>query len=214
MNRKYPLFYALLFVVAAVTGCASSPVERQQGVAKSLADVKNDMVDTRTQVDKTLTSLDTLLHTAPGGVAQAYTQYAADVAALKGRADEMRESREQLREHRDDWLTAWNESSERVQNPELQQISEQRQNQIARRFDRIKTSFDAATEALTPLIQSLDDVRIVVGNDLTRRGVNTVADTSVAQNAYAKGTEVGHVLSDAIDNIDSLASVLEPVAER
>lgn len=196
-----------------LAGCATSPVERQQSVTDSLTDVKNDMTAARTQLNSTIASLNSLVQADPNHLVDAYQQYASDVSALNRRAEDIRESRGEMREHRDDWLAEWSESFENVQNRELKQVSEERRGQIASRFNDIATSLDQANDSLRPLLHNLDDVRQVVGNDLTERGVSAVAGTSVVNNAYSRGTEINNILNDAIDNVEGLISVLEPANE-
>lgn len=210
MRRRPAVFLvsvSALFLMSAA--CTTTPVERQANMADSVTNVKENMAATRTQVDQTLQSLDALVSGAPDNIGPAYAEYARNVDTLKARARAIEQSRAQMQQQRNAWLSAWRESHEKIQDPELQTVSEERRRQTVARFDQLSNSFEAAAQVLTPLVKNLDDVKTVVGNDLTPSGVGAVTGTAVVENAYARGAEVSRTLNEAIDRFDGLASVLD-----
>lgn len=212
MNRVSYLMVSVVVVLVAA-GCASTPVQRQENVEESLSDVKQDLIQTRTQLDKTLESLTALVNSSADDIKKSYTQYASDVNALKRQAADLQKSRDRLRARRENWLTAWQDSYKNIQNPELKSVSEERRSEVVTRFDEIGSLYASAADAFIPLLRDLDDVRMVVGNDLSPRGVSAVAGTDVVQNASMEGKAVEEHLDDAIDEFDNLQrALLAPAA--
>jgi len=202
----------VIFGLIAITasGCASTPVERQKDTARSLAEVRDGMAATEQQIDKTLESLNALMSAPPEKRGQAYAQYARDVDTLKKQTEQIRQNRTEMREQRDRWLSGWQDAQKNVQSPELKEISQERRAEIAARFDRVTQSADAASEAFTPLIRNLEDVKTVLGNDLSERGIDAVSRTNVVQNATANGTDVEQNLEAAVKDFDELLGTLYP----
>jgi hypothetical protein len=203
---------ALLLAVFAVSflgsACTTTPTERREDVTQSLIDVKNSMVATRTQIDEALSSLNTLMNASRDDINEAYTRYADDVEKLQQSSQQVFENAEEMREQRDSWLSVWQESHEGLENEELKDISKERRSQIASRFDNISESFEAAREAFVPFLENLDDVKTVVGNDLTPAGITAVSDTDVVQEARANGSEAEENLETAIAEFDKLTRAL------
>lgn len=210
--KRTQAFFVVVFGVAGLAGCSTTPVERQEHVAQSLNEVKTGMVATRNDIDKALGSLNALVTAPSDRIPQAYARYAEDVDRLKQSSSQVQENAQQMREQRDNWLAAWRESHDRLQNDELKQVSQERREQVASRFDRISDSFGAAQEAFQPFIENLDDIRTVVGNDLTRNGIAAVANTDVVQNARMNGAEVEQNLEAAIGEFSNLTNALRPLA--
>lgn len=197
-----------------VAGCATTPVERQQDTARSLAEVRDGIAATEQQIDKTLSSLQSVINAPADNLGQAYAQYARDVETLKKQAQQVQKNREELRAQRDRWLSAWQESQKNVQNPELKEISQERRAEIASRFDRVTRSAEAASAAFTPLIKDLDDVKTVLGNDLSQRSIDAVSRTNVIHNATTHGAEVEQNLEAAVKEFDELLGTLYPATSK
>ena len=87
-----------------LAGCATSPVERQENVNDELAQVKNEMVETREQIGQTLSSLNTLIKAPADDIPSAYERYAQNVDALKKSSEGIEKNAAQLHERREQWL--------------------------------------------------------------------------------------------------------------
>lgn len=201
----------ILFVAAvtlAAAGCASTPVERQQDVKQSLTDVKQELLGTRAQLDKTLVSLTALVNSSADDIKKSFTQYSDDVKALKRQADAMQKRREELHTRRENWLNAWQTSYRNIQDAELRRVSEDRRSQVVTRFDEVSQSYEEAANAFTPLLRDLEDVRTAAGNDLTPRGIAAIARTSAVQNASTEGATVEQQLNSAVVDFDGLQRAL------
>lgn len=212
MCRRLRLVGALVVALGAA-GCASTPFERKEATTDSMVELRESMVETRGQIEKTLVSLNGLMTAPPDGLRQAYEEYAKDTDKIAKQAVVVEEESSRLQERSEDWLAGWKESTPKVQNPELKALSERRSAQALERIQNIDRSLAEARDALVPFVSNLQDVKEVVGNDLTPSGVAAVSGTAVVQNANRSGADAARALSVTIVDLQVLTQALVPVSE-
>ncbi len=202
-----------LALAALSAGCATTQVERKQATTSSIEELHASMVQTRSQIEKTLDSLDVMLDASQATLRPAFKEYAEDTDKVAGLADDVDDESRQLRQRSDEWLSGWTESQSGVQDPELKALGEQRRARALERIQEIDRSLAEAREAYAPFVTNLQDVRTVVGGDLTTKAVEAVSNTDVVQNANRNGRTVSRALADAIDDLEELTQTLTPVSE-
>lgn len=202
-----------LALAALSAGCSTTQVERKQATTSSIEELHASMVQTRSQIEKTLDSLDVMLDATPSTLRPAFKEYAEDTDKVADLADDVDDESRQLRERSDEWLSGWVESQSDVQDPELKALGEQRRARALERIQEIDRSLAEAREAYAPFVANLQDVRTVVGGDLTTKAVEAVSNTDVVQNANRNGRTVSRALADAIDDLEELTQTLTPVSE-
>jgi uncharacterized membrane-anchored protein YhcB (DUF1043 family) len=211
MERRMGLVGTVL-VALVLTGCASTPVERQEATAESLTELRQAMTETRAQIEKTLASLINLTNAPAENLRPAYQEFAKNTDTMTEQARRIEAESNQVQRRSDRWLSSWEKSQ--VQNPELKQLSAERREQVVQRFQSIEGSLVAAREAFGPFVRNLQDVKKVVGNDLTPRGVQAVSGTTVVQNATERGQAAARALDVTIDDLRALTQTMTPVAAR
>ena len=211
--RSTSLIGAILVMAVVVSSCGTTPVKRQERAADTLSDVTEGMVATRTQIDKTLTSLNALMSAPPNKLRDAYDQYVKDVDRMSKLAQEHQKHSQQLRERSAAWLSGWQKSHGEIQNPDLRTVSEGRRAQVMTRFDTINGSTAAAQQSFGPFLQNLQDVKRVLGNDLSSRGIDAVAASGAVQQANANGPAVARALDVATSDLQALGGTLSPAVK-
>jgi hypothetical protein len=209
MNRISGWVGAIM-VAGSVVGCASTPVERKDATSSSMVEVRDSMVATRGQIDKTLASLNGLMGAPPDRLRDAYQQYAKDADKIAQQAATVDKESRLMRQRSDQWLMGWQKSQGDVSNPELKALSERRRAEALQRFQSMEASLAVAREEFAPFVANLQDVKKVVGNDLTPNSVAAVSATAVVQNANQHGTEAGRALDAAIADLQELTQTLAP----
>lgn len=202
----------VVVLALSIAACASTPLERQDAASTSLVELRDAMMATRGQIAQTLASLDELTNAAPDGLRDAYEQYAQDANTIAQQAVTVDSESRRMQQHSDAWLSAWEKSQADVDNAELRAIGERRRAQALERFQNMDGSFAAAREAFAPFIANLQDVKTVVGNDLTPRGVAAVANSSVVRNANESGVAAARALDITISDLRVLTETLAPSA--
>ena len=210
MDRKLNWVGAIV-VAVWVAGCASTPFERKEAAASSMVELRDSMVATRGQIEKTLVSLNGLMTAPPDGLRAAYKEYTKDTDEIAQQAVTVDEESRQLRQRSDEWLAGWQTSHADVRDPELRALSERRRAQALERIQNIDRSLAEAREAFAPFVSNLQDVKKVVGNDLTPNGVAAVSGAAVVQNANRSGAAVARALAVTIVDLQVLTQTLTPL---
>lgn len=204
--------FAGVLIAVALAGCASTPPERQEATQESLVELRDAAMATRGQIEQTLGSLITLVRTSPDDMREAYRRYAEDADAIARQAARIEAESRQMDRRSEAWLSKWRESYADVQNPELRTLTEKRREQVMERFDNIEGSLVAAREAFQPFVRNLQDIKQVVGNDLTPRGVAAVSGTEVVRDATESGREAANALTVTIEDLNALIESLTPAS--
>lgn len=211
MDRQTSWVGVIVVVAVSVAGCASTPVERKEA---SLVDLHDSMVAIRGQIDKTLASLNGLTSASPDRLPATYQQFAKDTDKIAEQAATVDEESRQLQTRSAEWLAGWRKSQTEVQDPELKALSERRHAQALERIQNIDRSLAEAREAFAPFVANLQDIKQVVGNDLTPNGVAAVSGTAVVQNANQAGGTAARALDATIADLEVLTQTLTPVSSR
>ncbi len=201
-----------LFVLG-VASCVNTPVERKEATVGSLTDTRKDLTNIRAQIDKTLGSLNALLSAPQDKLKKTYKQYARDVDSMRANAAAMQRHANTMGKHGENYLVGWQRAQAEVKNPELSELSGERRELVAARFKRINAAFQEANHEFVPFLSNLEDIKKVVGNDLTPAGVAAVGQTTVVANATRHGSIVARTLDEALTEFNLLAGVLSPPAK-
>lgn len=207
---RLPAGFLCAVLVLFISACATDPVDRQDQTSRSLIELRDQMRETRAQVDRTLVSLASLMTVPPEQLRPAFQQYANNADTIAKQAAAIDKEAREMKRRSNAWLTGWQRNYAEVRNPELRGVSEQRREQVLSRFDNIDRSLASARETFGPFVTNLQDVRKVVGNDLTPRGVALVSTTAVVQNANENGAAAARALDTTIADLEALLEVLTP----
>ncbi|HEX7419128.1 MAG TPA: DUF2959 family protein [Thermoanaerobaculia bacterium] len=208
---KKILFPILMALVLAA--CATSAPDRSKRTATTLDALQQNSTKARLQIDSVLASLDALLNAPSDHLRSAYDKYNADVAKMKEYASAIRENDSDLQKNSDAYLKNWQKDASSVSNPELRAIAEQRRDEIATKYRTMSTSYAGAAQSFTSFLRDIDDIRKVIGNDLTPTGQATVKNTTLAQSVKSEGAQVAQSLQTAEQSIADFRAQITPVAK-
>jgi len=208
MERRIGLGGAVAAAAVLIAGCAGTPVQHREATTQAVVELRDAMTATRGQIETTLASLITLMNAPPENLPESYQQYANNVDVIAGQAARMQTESRRIRQRSDAWLAAWKESYARISNPELRTLTDRRREQVLRRFDEIEGSLAAAAQAFAPFVSNLQDVRRVVGNDLSPTAVMAVSGTAAVNNATAGGADAARALEVTRADLDELIEAL------
>lgn len=205
MKRVAPVAILLMFVA-----CATSAPDRAARAASSLEVMQQNSSKTRAQIDTVLSSLDALLEAPADRLRETYDRYDKDVKKMNEYADAIRENDRDLRKNGNTYLTQWQRDASDVSDPELRAIAEQRREQIARSTESMRASLTSAAGSFEAFLRDVNDIKKVIGNDLTPTGQASVKQTAVAQSARSEGARVKSSIYDAEQAIERLRSQITP----
>jgi hypothetical protein len=204
---------SVVLMTLVLAACATSAPDRSKRTATTLDALQQNSTRARLQIDSVVASLDALLNAPADRLRAAYDKYDSDVAKMKEYAAAIRENDADLRKNSDAYLKNWQKDAASVSNPELRAIAEQRRDEIATKYRTMSTSWAGAAQSFTSFLRDLDDIRKVIGNDLTPTGQATVKNTTLAQNVKSEGAQVAQSLQAAEQAIADFRAQITPVAK-
>lgn len=199
---------AIAMVVFAA--CATSTPDRAVKAASSLDVMQQNSSKARAQIDTVLSSLDTMLNASPDKLRETYDRYDKDVKMMNEYADDVRENDSDLRKNGNAYLAQWQRDASNVSDPELRALAERRRDQIATSSNGMRSTVTSAAGSFEAFLRDINDIKKVIGNDLTPAGQWSVKQTSVAQTAQSEGARVKIAIQDAEQAITSLRSQITP----
>lgn len=202
---------AILFLL--VISCATSAPDRSARTASTLDSLQQNSTKARTQIDAVVASLDALLNSPADRLRLAYDRYDADVRKMKEYADAIRVNDQDLQKNSDSYLRNWQKDASSISNPELRALAEQRRNEIAQKYRGMSTAYTGATQSFTAFLRDIDDIRKVLGNDLTPTAQASVKNTTLAQSVKSEGEQVQQSLQRAETAIADFRAQITPTAK-
>lgn len=196
-----------MFTFAA---CATSTPDRAAKTASSLEVMQENSAKARAQIDKVLTSLDGLLNAPADKLRETYDRYDKDVEQMNQYADDMRENDADLRKNGNTYLSRWQRDASNVSDPELRALSEQRRDQIVRSSQEMRATVTEAAGSFEAFIRDINDIKKVMGNDLTTTGQWNIKQTAVVQTARSEGARVKDAVQRAEQSITGFRSQITP----
>lgn len=201
-----------LAVLAMFTfaGCATSTPDHAVKAASSLQVMQDNSSKARAQIDTVLSSLDVLMEAPADRLRETYDRYDKDVSQMNEYAAHMRENDADLRTNGDTYLAEWQRDTSKVSDPELRALSEERRGEIVRSSQNMRSTLTEAAGSFEAFLRDINDIRKVMGNDLTATGQADVRRTSVAENARSEGSRVKSMVYRAEQAIEGFRSQITP----
>jgi hypothetical protein len=190
--------------------CATSAPDRAARAASSLDVMHQNSAKARGQIDTVLASLDALLDAPADRLRETYDRYDRDVKQMNEYADAIRENDRDLRKNGNSYLAQWQRDASDVSDPELRAIAEQRRREIAEATQTMRATLTSTAGSFEAFLRDINDIRKVIGNDLTPTGQASVKQTAVAQSAQSEGARVKSAIYESEQAIDRLRSQITP----
>lgn len=212
---RFKFLVVPLIVISTLTlgACATNQVDRKQATEQKAREMSGTVWATNYQVDATLVSLNNLMSAEGAQLQQAYDQYSADVDRMRKQSEKVSEDSAYINKQSDEYLSNWQKQNNDIQNANLRDNSEQGRQQVRDQFRNAQGSYDNARTSLDRFLRTLEDVRTALRNDLSERGVKSVARTNVVQTARKDARDVKSSLRAVRNDSTALARALSPTAQ-
>ncbi|HEU5181807.1 MAG TPA: DUF2959 family protein [Candidatus Polarisedimenticolia bacterium] len=195
--------------VAAPLHAATSP-EKAEKLAARMLDVEALLDKAANQLAATLDSMNAISAAKPEDLAARYEDFHDNFATLGSMAKKARSSAEKAASDRGAYLKKWQSAQDKIQNEQLKAASQARRDELMPMIDAIHGSLTSARDTFYPLMQSLKDLDLYLGNNLSQQGI------SLSGNLMAKCTSDGAAVKADIDRgreaIKALSSNIRPGA--
>tara|TARA_R110000782_G_scaffold103991_16_gene191617 strand:- start:19 stop:657 length:639 start_codon:yes stop_codon:yes gene_type:complete len=188
---------------AAVTGCATSSAERLDSTTSTMADIQSDLDRGEAQLETLLVSMQNL--ESSEDIDATYRSFRRAAEDIEDTADRVRSRRVSLEARAADHAARWQAESARLSGDRAQEISEDRREQFKDSVNSVSDELDELRAAYDPFVTKLNDLRVVLSNDLTRRGIERTAPLradlrEMAADLKKRSEAAREALSDARDD--------------
>jgi chromosome segregation ATPase len=187
---------ALLLLAGAPAWSASKSVDQAEKVAQGLLKLDETVKSFQVQLDKVTTTLGTLT-AGQGDLKKSYESFAKESKKMRSMFDSAKKSATQAAKKREDYLKAWQENQNKIQNEQLKAAAEARRAQLLPIIEKIAAAGGVVRDKFAPYVADLNDIETYLGNDLTPNGLATV------QPMATKCTGDANTLKSALDDLSA-----------
>lgn len=179
LNRTYTWHCALLIIAAlGITSCASTSMQRSQDTRTTMETMDNDIQEASRQLDVTGASLDELMRTGQTDVKQAFQAYKDNVEKMETMEKKFAKHAEQMKAQGNNYFEEWKKEGSEYSNPEIQQLSNQRREELRKVYDKIAENSIGVDQAFKTYVSDVREIQTYLSNDLTTKGIAAIAPTS------------------------------------
>ena len=195
--------YGLLVVSL---GCSTTGQQQAASAATSLEETRTEIAGVSNALDKAVASLTDLAEKPQSDLRPQYDAYKASVQELDAQAKKVAASASEMRARGEEYFKSWEGKLTDINNPELRQISADRRAKLSSHYQKVTDGYQKAKEAFLPLFTQLNDVKRVLGLDLTDNGIKMAS--SSANEAKKSAAIVKKELNGVSAELDELAKTL------
>jgi ABC-type transporter Mla subunit MlaD len=198
---------AAAIVAMLCAGCSSSGSQNEQ-TSNSLASTREGIVNTKTQIDKTVGSLQKLMAIQSGDMSPAYKEFASNVSSMNKLGESVTKRANAMKEQGAKHFKSWEQESAGMKNPEIQALSAERKQEVQASYQKLTESMTGARDAFTPLLSDLNDIQKYLKNDLNPGGVEKIRP--IAERVAGNGATVDQNLDQIIGVLDEVSAKIAP----
>jgi hypothetical protein len=184
-NAVVGLWLVLLCVIN-LSGCDSSSTYHQADVAVvHMNALKAEILSVKDQIAKTVPALNQVVEAANADPRAAYETFRREFENTKRQSGRVRHRADEVKRQGQAYFHAWEAQFDKVADPETRERFEKRKTELAAQYDKIEEYAQRVEADYDAFMQDLNDIQLVLGVDLTRKGIQSVADlaTKVTQDS-------------------------------
>ncbi len=213
--KKIPLLPALLVTIlggAVPSIRAATAPEKAEKVAARMLKSKESLDATSAQIDATLKSMNDMAAAKGPDLVTRYGEFTKNVDKLESMGKKAKSNAEKAKSDRDAYIKKWASTQDKIQNEQLKQASKARRDELVPKIDALKGALESVRETYQPFLQSLKDLELYLGNDLSERGIATATD--LMNKCNADGEKLKADVATATATYQQLAASLSPSAAK
>jgi hypothetical protein len=206
--RLVPMIAAAALMLVAL-GCQSTGTQRTASATTSMARLDDMLEDGTAQIDPPIASLNPVRRSYvtdeidPLG---AFKDYQSELNRLESTAASIRKQAQQMRTSAQAHYDAWEAELEALSNEQLRERGSARRQQVLEAFERINKASQEARDLFDPMMSDLRDIEVVLSNDLSAAGVESLHD--LMDEANGDSRKVNQAIDDVMAEIRNVRSMM------
>ena len=151
-------------------------------------------------------ALNQVVATAKSDPRPAYETFRKELENTKRQAARVRKRANDMKKQGQAYFEAWEAEFEKVASPERRQRFEQRKEELAAQYERIEEYAQQVKADYDAFMQDLNDIQLVLGVDLTAKGIESIADDVTKTTKGAQ--KINSHIDKYIEILDQVAAEL------
>ena len=205
----FRLYGAGLVAILAcfLAGCATGGYQRAAATSESLHAAATETETAQQQINTALAALEQLVQRPNDDLRPVYADYRRSVSDLEGSVRTLERRAQDADQQKQLYLQTWDARMAEIRNPEIHELSRERQREVVDSFDEVQVSYTKTLVRLIPLMQDLRDLQRMLGVDLTSAGVEVAND--LLPQVRERASELADSLSQLAEDFRDAASRLD-----
>jgi vacuolar-type H+-ATPase subunit I/STV1 len=177
--KRIPLSsFVLSSCLVLSAACKSATYDQGAATGKSLDKAASQIELAMTQLDATVSALESLVKTPAPDLEPQFKNYSKSLSALESTEKDLSETAGAMSKKGQAYFAEWDKRVAELQNEDIKERSIERRKAVEANFAKIQENYNEAKVAFKPLMDDLRDVRTALDADLTLTGVQTLETTA------------------------------------
>ncbi|MEO8429234.1 MAG: DUF2959 family protein [Verrucomicrobiota bacterium] len=204
MKTKSSIQPLLVWTLTLLT--AGSAWAGQEKLAAVMRDSREEMVQTRDQLQTTVDAISALVNQKKGDLRPAYQNFEAQMAKTQTAAAATKTRAQKMQAEADAHFSSWRSELDTINNPKLKTQGMKRLQSVEKSYNRVAKQIKEAGDKFDPYLSDLADMKKMLANDLSPSGVKALRGTVADAKFHLGG--VRRPIYDAIQNLDKVQKTL------
>ena len=168
-----PLIALALFPAA----CKSSASDKGAATGKNITRAADEIQVGIGQLDATVSALTAMVNNPATDLAPQYKAFATSLSQLEATAKKVRDAAAEMETNGQAYFADWDAQIAAIQNEDIRERTAERRKVVEANLKELKENYTSARDGFQPLMSDLQDIRTVLGADLTMEGLDSVKKT-------------------------------------
>jgi len=180
MKRKnvIVMLSAAMLGTVVLSGCGGgSAYKKADKTTGSIDALRAELLSSKKQIDKMMSALNEVVAMANTDPRPAYESFKKEFANTNKQAEKVRKRADDIRKQGQAYFKKWEAQFEKVSSPQMKQQFEQRKAEMAAKYQKIQQYSELVDADYKAFVRDIGDIQVVLGVDLTAKGIKSVSDT-------------------------------------
>lgn len=195
--------------LAVLPGCQTAPYEQADSQVNGAKTVKSSLVEGQKQVETTTKVLSELTDTTQSKDSRSlFSQYVSQISKVDAAGKNLAASHAAFKTASTNFLNARSAQINAIANPEVRTAADTRLKDAKAKFQALSAQIDSIQADYAPLVSQFNDIKTLLGNDLSKDGLNTAS--GVTKQVYEKANALRLKTNDVVATIDKFTAEVTP----
>ena len=212
IKTKRPVIWLAAVLCAStlvMSGCSSSRgYKRAEATSNSIDAMRAEILSGKDQIQATVDAMNDVVASASSDPRPAYETFTKEYGKTQKQAGKASKRAATIRKKGAAYFKAWETEFEKVASPELRKSFEQRKADLQDEYAKIQAFSKGLKKDFETFMSNLNDVNIVLGVDLTSKGIASTSD--YVKEATTTAVSINKRLDQYIKVLDRVAAEMRP----